>query len=99
MRLYLDDDSASKLLAGLLRKAAHDVQTPADVGTANLLSIPQPNWQRLDRRLRRNPCGTPPIKTCQCTTIWIPFSGALGCVSNPEKRLVAVIVTLEPVWP
>jgi predicted nuclease of predicted toxin-antitoxin system len=32
MRLYLDDDSASKLLAGLLRKAAHDVQVPADVG-------------------------------------------------------------------
>jgi predicted nuclease of predicted toxin-antitoxin system len=34
MRLYLDDDAASALLATLLRKAGHDVQLPADVGTA-----------------------------------------------------------------
>jgi predicted nuclease of predicted toxin-antitoxin system len=34
MRLYLDDDSASALLARLLRKAGHDVQVPADVGMA-----------------------------------------------------------------
>jgi predicted nuclease of predicted toxin-antitoxin system len=32
MRLYLDDDTASTLLANLLRKAAHDVQVPSDVG-------------------------------------------------------------------
>lgn len=32
MRLYLDDDSASALLARLLRNAGHDVQIPADVG-------------------------------------------------------------------
>jgi hypothetical protein len=31
MRLYLDDDSASPLLAKLLRKAGHDVQLPGDV--------------------------------------------------------------------
>jgi predicted nuclease of predicted toxin-antitoxin system len=31
MRLYLDDDSASALLASLLRQAGHDVQVPADV--------------------------------------------------------------------
>jgi hypothetical protein len=34
MRLYLDDDSASPLLARLLRLAGHDVQLPADVGMA-----------------------------------------------------------------
>jgi predicted nuclease of predicted toxin-antitoxin system len=32
MRLYLDDDTASALLANLLRKAAHDVQMPSDIG-------------------------------------------------------------------
>jgi len=32
MRLYLDDDTASPLLAKLLRKAAHDVQMPGDIG-------------------------------------------------------------------
>lgn len=32
MRLYLDEDSASAFLVRLLRKAGHDVQTPADVG-------------------------------------------------------------------
>ena len=32
MRLYLDDDTASALLAKLLRQAGHDVQIPHDVG-------------------------------------------------------------------
>jgi hypothetical protein len=32
MRLYLDDDSVRPLLVQLLRKAAHDVQIPAEVG-------------------------------------------------------------------
>jgi hypothetical protein len=32
MKLYLDDDTASALLAHLLKKAAHDVQLPSDVG-------------------------------------------------------------------
>jgi predicted nuclease of predicted toxin-antitoxin system len=32
MRLYLDDDTASGLLARLLRQAGHDVQLPAEVG-------------------------------------------------------------------
>jgi hypothetical protein len=32
MNLYLDEDSASPLLAQLLRQAAYDVQLPADVG-------------------------------------------------------------------
>jgi hypothetical protein len=32
MRLYLDDDTASPLLAKLLRHAGHDVQLPGDVG-------------------------------------------------------------------
>jgi hypothetical protein len=32
MRLYLDDDSASALLARLLRGAGHDVETPKDAG-------------------------------------------------------------------
>ena len=34
MRLYLDDDTASPLLAKLLGKAAHDVQMPTDAGMA-----------------------------------------------------------------
>ena len=34
MRLYLDDDSASPLLARLLRQAGHDAQLPTDVGMA-----------------------------------------------------------------
>jgi predicted nuclease of predicted toxin-antitoxin system len=34
MRLYLDDNTASPLLARLLRKAGHDVVLPAEVGTA-----------------------------------------------------------------
>src|SRR5947209_8758624 len=34
MRLYLDDDSASPLLAKLLRNAGHDVQLPIDAGTS-----------------------------------------------------------------
>jgi predicted nuclease of predicted toxin-antitoxin system len=32
MRLYLDDDIASPLLARLLRQAGHDVQLPLDAG-------------------------------------------------------------------
>lgn len=32
MRMYLDDDSATPLLAQLLSQAAHDVQLPVDVG-------------------------------------------------------------------
>jgi predicted nuclease of predicted toxin-antitoxin system len=32
MTLYLDDDTASPLLATLLRKAGHDVVLPSDVG-------------------------------------------------------------------
>jgi hypothetical protein len=32
MKLYLDEDSAAKLLVQLLRKAGHDVQLPRDVG-------------------------------------------------------------------
>jgi hypothetical protein len=36
MRLYLDDDTASPLLAKLLRKAGHDVQLPADVGMSGV---------------------------------------------------------------
>lgn len=32
MRLYLDDDTASPLLAKRLRKAAHDVLMPGEVG-------------------------------------------------------------------
>jgi predicted nuclease of predicted toxin-antitoxin system len=32
MRLYLDDNAASPLLAQLLRKAGHDVQLPSDAG-------------------------------------------------------------------
>jgi predicted nuclease of predicted toxin-antitoxin system len=31
MNLYLDDDSASKVLASLLRQAGHQVATPSDV--------------------------------------------------------------------
>lgn len=34
MRIYLDDDSASPLLASLLRQAGHDVQVPVAVGMA-----------------------------------------------------------------
>jgi predicted nuclease of predicted toxin-antitoxin system len=36
MRLYLDDNLASPLLAQLLRNAGHDVQLPADVGKAGV---------------------------------------------------------------
>jgi predicted nuclease of predicted toxin-antitoxin system len=32
MKLYLDDDLASPVLAKLLRNAGHDVQLPADLG-------------------------------------------------------------------
>jgi predicted nuclease of predicted toxin-antitoxin system len=34
MRVYLDDNSASPLLAKLLRKAGHDPQLPSDVALA-----------------------------------------------------------------
>jgi predicted nuclease of predicted toxin-antitoxin system len=34
MRLYLDDNTASPLLARLLRTAGHDVQLPVDAGIA-----------------------------------------------------------------
>jgi len=36
MRLYLDDDTASPLLAKLLRKAGHDVQMPAEAGISGV---------------------------------------------------------------
>jgi hypothetical protein len=39
MRLYLDDDAASALLAKLLRKAGHDVVVPSDV---NMSGVPDP---------------------------------------------------------
>ncbi len=32
MRLHLDDDAASTLLGKLLRRAAHDVQMPSEIG-------------------------------------------------------------------
>jgi hypothetical protein len=32
MRLYLDDDIASRVLVGLLRQAGHDVQTSQEAG-------------------------------------------------------------------
>jgi predicted nuclease of predicted toxin-antitoxin system len=32
MRLYLDDDTASPLLARLLRQAGHDIRLPVEVG-------------------------------------------------------------------
>jgi predicted nuclease of predicted toxin-antitoxin system len=34
MRLYFDDDSASTLLARLLRHAGHDVRLPAEIGAS-----------------------------------------------------------------
>jgi hypothetical protein len=34
MRIYLDDDSASRQLSLVLRKAGHDVSTPASLGTS-----------------------------------------------------------------
>jgi predicted nuclease of predicted toxin-antitoxin system len=34
MRLYLDDDGASALLVQWLRRAAHDVRIPSDLGLA-----------------------------------------------------------------
>jgi hypothetical protein len=34
MNLYLDDDSVDGVLLRLLRRAGHDVQVPADVGTS-----------------------------------------------------------------
>ena len=34
MRLYLDDDSTSRLLVQLLRRAGHDVRLPGDIGMA-----------------------------------------------------------------
>jgi predicted nuclease of predicted toxin-antitoxin system len=34
MKIYLDDDSASRQLTLLLRKAGHDVSIPADLGTS-----------------------------------------------------------------
>jgi predicted nuclease of predicted toxin-antitoxin system len=36
MRLYLDDDMASALLAKFLRQAGHDVQVPADTGSTGM---------------------------------------------------------------
>jgi hypothetical protein len=33
MKIHLDDDSASRQLSMLLRKAGHDVSIPADLGT------------------------------------------------------------------
>jgi hypothetical protein len=43
MNIYLDEDIASALLAQLLRRAGHDVQTPADV---NLGGKPDPTVLR-----------------------------------------------------
>jgi hypothetical protein len=34
MKLYLDDDTASGLMIQTLRRAGHDVRTPADAGLA-----------------------------------------------------------------
>src|SRR5262249_2953107 len=34
MRIYLDDDSASRQLSQFLRNAGHDVSTPTDLGTS-----------------------------------------------------------------
>jgi len=47
MNLYLDDDSASPLLARLLRNAGHDVQLPSDVGM-----VGQPDPAHLTRAIR-----------------------------------------------
>jgi hypothetical protein len=40
MRLYLDDDSASLLLARLLRQAGHDVQVPGGAGKLMAAGVP-----------------------------------------------------------
>lgn len=47
MNLYLDDDSASPVLARLLRNAGHDVQVPSDVGM-----VGEPDAVHLTRALR-----------------------------------------------
>jgi len=47
MKLHLDDDTASPLLAKLLRNAGHDVQLPSDVSM-----VGQPDPVHLTRAIR-----------------------------------------------
>ncbi len=47
MKIHLDDDIASPLMAKLLRKAGHDVQLPTDVGM-----VGQPDPVHLTRSIR-----------------------------------------------
>jgi hypothetical protein len=51
MRLYLDDDSASPLLARLFVQAGHDVQLPADVGLAGRKDPMHLAWAAKDDRV------------------------------------------------
>ena len=64
MRLYLDEDLASPLLARLLRNAGHDVQLPADVGLGGKADpLCLTHAIREDRvLLSRNYCDQPYIK-------------------------------------
>jgi hypothetical protein len=51
MRISLDDDSASRQLTSLLRKAGHEVATPADLGIAGA-----PDPMHLIRAIREARC-------------------------------------------
>ena len=51
MRLYLDDDSASMLLLGLLRQAGHDVCVPADAALVGGLDAAHLAWAIQENRV------------------------------------------------
>jgi hypothetical protein len=51
MKLYLDEDTASALLADLLRKAGHDVASPVDAGLLGRSDTVQLTHALLDERV------------------------------------------------
>lgn len=51
MRVYLDDDSAERVLTDLLRRAGHDVQLPIDAGLAGAADAVHLTHSLRERRL------------------------------------------------
>ena len=92
MRLYLDDDSASALLARLLSQAGHEVCVPADAGLGGAEDPMHLTFAIRDSRvmLTGNP-GTLNCSTTSSSSLAADFRGlsASAGTTDPRRDLTA----------
>jgi predicted nuclease of predicted toxin-antitoxin system len=87
MRLYLDEDSSSNLLAALLRKAGHDTVTCAETGTEGASDVVQFTLSNRDGRviLTRNHHDYEDLHDLVCA-VRGQHAGILIAASENKKR-------------